>query len=54
VPAGLPHTYRVTEPSGYLTFLTPKLDRLIAKLRGLPDLSALRATLAGFDTFLVE
>jgi quercetin dioxygenase-like cupin family protein len=54
VPAGLPHTYRVTEPSRYLIFLTPKLDRLIARLRSLSDPSKLRATLAEFDTFLVE
>src|SRR5215211_4571514 len=32
VPAGSPHTYRVTEPSRYLIFLTPRLDRLIARL----------------------
>ena len=54
VPAGLPHTYRVTQPSRYLIFLTPRLDRLIAKLRSLSDQSELRATLAEFDTALVE
>jgi hypothetical protein len=54
VPAGLAHTYRVTEPGRYLIFLTPRLDRLIAKLRSLPDRSELRATLAEFDTVLVE
>ena len=54
VPAGSPHTYRVTEPSRYLIFLTPKLDRLIARLRGLSDRSAVRATLAEFDTVMVE
>jgi hypothetical protein len=54
VPAGLPHTYRVTEPSRYLIFLTPRLDRLIAKLRGLPVGADPRATLAEFDTELVE
>jgi hypothetical protein len=54
VPAGSPHTYCVTEPGRYLIFLTPRLDRLIAKLRRLPDRSALRATLAEFDTVMVE
>jgi len=54
VPAGSPHTYRVTEPSRYLIFLTPRLDRLITKLRTLSDRSELRATLAEFDTLLVE
>ena len=54
VPAGTPHTYRVTEPSRYLIVLTPRLDRLIARLRRLSDRSELRATLAEFDTVLVE
>jgi uncharacterized cupin superfamily protein len=54
VPAGSPHTYRVTEPSRYLIFLTPRLDHLIARLRSLPDQSELRATLAEFDTLLAE
>ena len=54
VPAGSPHTYRVTEPSRYLIFLTPRLDRLIARLRSLSDQSELRATLAEFDTVRVE
>ena len=54
VPAGTPHTYRVNGPSRYLIFLTPRLDRLIARLRALPDRSALRATLAEFDTVMVE
>lgn len=54
VPAGSPHTYQVTTPSRYLVFLTPRLDRLIAKLQGLSDQSELRATLAEFDTVLVE
>jgi uncharacterized RmlC-like cupin family protein len=54
VPAGVPHTYQVTGPSRYLIFLTPRLDRLIARLRGLTDRSELRATLAEFDTVLVE
>jgi mannose-6-phosphate isomerase-like protein (cupin superfamily) len=53
VPAGLPHTYWATEPSRYLIFLTPKLDRLIARLRSLSNRSELRATLAEFDTLLV-
>jgi hypothetical protein len=55
VPAGSPHTYRVSaEPCRYLIFLTPKLDRLIARLHSLPDPSDLRATLTAFDTVLVE
>jgi uncharacterized RmlC-like cupin family protein len=55
VPAGSPHTYWVTaEPSRYLIFLTPRLDRLIARLHRLSDQSELRATLAEFDTMLVE
>ena len=54
VPAGLAHTYRVTEPSRYLIFLTPRLDRLIARLRSLDNRSQLRGTLAEFDTEMVE
>ena len=55
VPAGAPHTYWVTsEASRYLIFLTPQLDRLIARLHSLSDPSELRATLAEFDTALVE
>jgi murein endopeptidase len=54
VPAGAPHTYRVMEPSRYRIFLTPRLDRLIARLRSLSEQSELRATLAEFDTVLVE
>jgi mannose-6-phosphate isomerase-like protein (cupin superfamily) len=55
VPAGSAHTYWVTaEPSRYLIFLTPRLDRLIDRLHSLSDRSALRATLTEFDTELVE
>jgi mannose-6-phosphate isomerase-like protein (cupin superfamily) len=55
VPAGVAHTNRVSaEPSRYLIFLTPKLDRLIARLHSLSDPAELRATLAEFDTVLVE
>jgi uncharacterized cupin superfamily protein len=54
VPAGLAHTYRVTEPSRYLIFLTPRLDRLIARWRSLEDRSQLRSTMAEFDTEMVE
>ena len=55
VPAGVPHTYRVTaERSRYLIFLTPRLDRLIARLHSLTNPSELRATLAEFDTILAE
>ena len=55
VPAGTPHTYWVTaEPCRYLIFLTPRLDRLIARLHSLSDRSDLQATLAEFDTVLME
>ena len=54
VPAGLPHTYRVREPGRYLIFLTPGLDRLIARLRSLPEGPHPRPALAEFDTVLVE
>jgi len=54
VPAGLAHTYRVMRPSRYLIFLTPRLDRLIARLRNLEDRAQLRSTLAEFDTEMVE
>jgi hypothetical protein len=55
VPAGTAHTYRVTaEPGRYLIFLTPRLDRLIARLHALSDPSELCAMLAEFDTVLVE
>ena len=54
VPAGCAHTYRVTGPSRYLIFLTPRLDRLIARLRSLTDSTQVRATLAEFDTVMVE
>jgi uncharacterized RmlC-like cupin family protein len=54
VPASAPHTYWATEPSRYLIFLTPRLDRLIARLRSLPDGSDPHPTLAEFDTVLVE
>jgi hypothetical protein len=54
VPAGSQHTCRLIEPSRCLIFLTPRLDRLIAKLRSLSEQSGLRATLAEFDTVLVE
>jgi hypothetical protein len=54
VPAGVAHTYFTLEPSRYLIFLTPRLDRLISRLRTLRDRSELRATLAEFDTVLLE
>jgi quercetin dioxygenase-like cupin family protein len=53
VPAGSPHTYRVTQPSRYLIFLTPRLDQLVTKLRNLSDRSRIPATLAEFDTIIV-
>jgi hypothetical protein len=37
VPAGSPHAYWETEPSRYLIFLTPRLDRLISRLHRLTD-----------------
>ena len=52
VPAGVPHTYSIVQPARYLIFLTPKLDQLIKRLRGLTDNSQLRATLAEFDTVI--
>jgi hypothetical protein len=54
VPAGVAHAYQTLEPTRYLIFLTPRLDRLIARLRRLPDRSQLRATLAEFDTAIVD
>jgi mannose-6-phosphate isomerase-like protein (cupin superfamily) len=54
VPAGSPHTYRLTVPSRYLIFLTPRLDRLIARLHSLPHGADPRPTLAEFDTVVVE
>ena len=54
VPAGVAHTYEVTKPSRYLIFLTPRLDRLIARLEGLSDRSEIRATLAEFDSEMLE
>jgi len=52
VPAGVAHTYEVIGKARYLIFLTPRLDALIARLRALADRSALRATLAEFDTVM--
>jgi uncharacterized RmlC-like cupin family protein len=54
VPAGVPHTYKETEPCRYLIFLTPRLDRLVAELHSSPDESRLAAILARYDTDLVE
>jgi hypothetical protein len=54
VPAGVAHTYVAMKPSRYLIFLTPRLDRLISRLQCLRDRSALHATLAEFDTEIVE
>jgi hypothetical protein len=41
-------------PSRYLIVLTPRLDRLIARLRSLTDQSQLRSTLAEFATEMVD
>ena len=54
VPAGVAHTYRVSEPSRYLIFLTPRLDALIARLRSLPIGTDPRPTLGEFDTLMVD
>ena len=49
MPAGVPHTYRVSaEPSRYLIFLTPRIDRLIARLH---DPTSGRVT--NMNTFVV-
>src|SRR5262249_7800291 len=54
VPAVSPHVYWESEPSRYLIFLTPRLDRLISRLHRLTDQSQLPAILAEFDTVLVQ
>ena len=54
VPAGTPHTYWEIEPSRYLIILTPKLDRLIGELATLADPADLAATLARYDSALVQ
>jgi quercetin dioxygenase-like cupin family protein len=54
VPAGVPHTYRASKDCRYLIVLTPRLDRLIARLQNLSDRSTLPATLAEFDTVVAE
>ena len=54
VPAGVAHTYVAHNGSRYLIFLTPKLDRLIAELRRLPDSERIPDVLAEFDTVMVE
>lgn len=54
VPAGLAHTYRAVGPSRYLIILTPKIDRLIAKLLNWSEVSDLRSTLGEFDTVLAD
>jgi len=54
VPAGCAHTYRATVPSRYLIILTPRIDRLIARLLDPPPVQDLRATLRPFDTVLAD
>ena len=54
VRAGVAHTYTSHSGSRYLIFLTPKLDRLIADLRRLPDTEHIADVLAEFDTIIVE
>jgi len=53
VPAGTAHTYAENEPSRYLMFLTPRLDRLIARLHE-EDAASMEELLAEFDTYIVE
>ena len=52
VPAGLAHTYRAVEPSRYLIVLTPRIDRLIARLLAASGVGDVRSTLGEFDTVL--
>ncbi len=57
VPAGVAHTYSAADGSRYLIILTPKLDRLIARLLAIPAEkydAELRDTLAEFDTVISE
>jgi Cupin domain len=53
VPAGVAHTYRAVGRCRYLIILTPRLDRLIARLQALGDDSEIPATLAEHDTVVV-
>jgi mannose-6-phosphate isomerase-like protein (cupin superfamily) len=53
IPAGTPHSYSCPVPSRYLIFLTPSMDRLIAKLIALTDDALIPATLAEHDTEIV-
>jgi uncharacterized cupin superfamily protein len=52
VPAGTAHTYWENEPSRYLMVLTPRLDRLIARLHEAGETS-MSELLAEFDTYIV-
>lgn len=57
VPTGVAHTCRAAEGSRYLIVLTPKLDRLIARLLAMPvdeHEAKLHSTLAEFDTIISE
>ena len=53
LPAGIAHTYSCPEPSRYLIFLTPRLDRLISRLFALTDQTLIPAVLAEHDTVIV-
>ena len=53
-PAGVAHTYRVTELGRHLIFLPPRLDALIARLRALTERSRVRELLDEFDTEMAE
>lgn len=50
VPAGTPHTYWEVEPSRYLIFLTPRLNRLIAELSAGADMAKVPEILARYDS----
>jgi quercetin dioxygenase-like cupin family protein len=54
IPAGTAHTYEAVVPSRYLIILTPKIDRLIAKLIGSDQPYDLRSMLAEFDTVIAD
>lgn len=54
LPAGTPHTYSCVVPSRYLIFLTPQLDRLIARLFALADDALIPDVLAEHDTEIVS
>ena len=52
VSAGTLHTYWEIEPSRYLIFLTPRLDRLIAELSSGVGMAEVGVVLAKYDSAL--